>query len=246
VIAGVAAGAGTTTLATAMHGIDGGRWSGRAVDVLLCRAGDLAHAAAVPGASVLALRAGGTVAPAARAWLDRLRPRFGAIIVLPEVERWSVLDEPPAAEAARLLAVPAGRRTPELRPYADALLQITAALVHDGALAGGRSRPVPPARSTVPDPPPLWETDRGETDRGETDRVVPDPPGPRAPRGPRGTPVPHPGGEGVPAAARPARRVLWRGLAPVERPAPAGADRAPAADDLDDDALESPAPAGTR
>jgi hypothetical protein len=162
--AGVAAGVGTTTLATAMHGIDGGCYSGRPVDVLVCRADTttLARAAVVPGAPVLALRTDGTLAPAARAWLDRLRPRFGAIVLVPDVEHWRTLDEPPAAEAARLLAVPADRRPRALQPYAEALLRITAGLVHDGALTGSRSRVVPPRPPRVAVPPrrsaprPLW------------------------------------------------------------------------------------------
>lgn len=248
--AGVGSGAGTTTLATAMHGIDGGRWSGRPVDVLLCRSADLAHATAVPGASVLALRTGGTVAPAARAWLDRLRPRFGAIVLVPEVERWRALDEPPAAEAARLLAVPADRRPPELRPYADALLRITAALVHDGALTGLRYRPATPPGGTVDDParprspvprrrgrdtgpePSTWSPVAG----GAT---VHGPPGPRT-RAPRAPGVPARDGGGNRGPDRPAPRALWRGLAPVERPTPARTDRPPVPGDLDDDALESP------
>ncbi|WP_300014525.1 hypothetical protein [Pseudonocardia sp.] len=245
--AGVAAGVGTTTLATALHGIDGGRYAGGPVDVLVCRAcsADLARAAAVPGASVLALRTDGAPAPAARAWLDRIRPRFGAIVLLPDVERWRALDEPPAAEAARLLAVPADRRPRPLRPYADALLQITAGLVHDGGLTGTRPGPRPsPGAAATPAPRGRGAVDRPGPPRG----TVQDPPRPPSPRGrgavdgpatPRGVVHGPPG--------PPSPRTLWRGLATVERPASPRAGRAQApAGDLDDDALESCEPARGR
>lgn len=159
VFAGVTDGVGTTTLAVALHAVDGGRHDGRPVDVLVCRADgeSLARAAAATGASVLAVVESGPVPgvqsphgglpDAARAWIDRLRPGFGAVVVLPHVERWRGLEQP-APEVAALLAGPAGRRS----AFAVALMEIIEALLRSGTLARpglpvGRPPRVPAGRA---------------------------------------------------------------------------------------------------
>lgn len=217
VFAGVTDGVGTTTLAVALHGVDGGRYDGRPVDVLVCRAdtASFARAATTTGTAVLAVLAtgplpgvqpprGGPPDPA-QTWIDRLRPRFGAVVLLPYVGRWRGLDRP-APEVAGLLAGPAERRS----PYADALLEITAALLRDGTLAQ-------PSIDVRPAPPRIRSDPAASfprlISRARVPSVI------RLDVGGR--------------AAGPARS-LWRGLEPVERH-----DAPRVGPELDDEALEA-------
>jgi len=136
VVAGTERGAGATTVARALHGHDGGT-SALGADVLVCRAGAVAHLAAAQGSwrPVLAVvgEPAGALAPTPA----------GPVIVLPHVEalREGSLTLP---EVAALLARHPTQLAAPLRAFADALRELADALVRDGRLS------VPPAQ------PPLW------------------------------------------------------------------------------------------
>jgi hypothetical protein len=144
VITGVTRGSGTSTLAAALHTIDGGLLApGTAgeADVLICRSDEqsLRQAAALACAPsgprpvlVLAGIAPGIPAPLVPAG------RFGAVVALPHVRRWLVADS--RGEAAAVLAYPPERLPPDVRGYAAALHRIVSALVGSGQL----QRSVPP------------------------------------------------------------------------------------------------------
>ncbi len=146
VIAGLTGGAGTSTLAAALHASDNGRASGTA-DVLVCRSAEasLRHAAALPGAPpgprpVLAVILDAAV-PAPDALAARLRgleSRFGAVVLVPHVARWHGLSGP-CADAAAVLAQPVEHLPLPLQPYAAAMRLLVAAMVRSGQL--GRSAP---------------------------------------------------------------------------------------------------------
>jgi hypothetical protein len=144
VITGIARGSGTSTLAAALHTIDGGLLApGTAgeADVLVCRsderslrqAGALACAASGPR-PVLVLTG---IAPGIPA--PPMPPgRFGAVVALPHVRRWFAADA--RTEAAAVLAYAPERLPPDVRGYAAALHRIVAAVVGSGQL----QRAVPP------------------------------------------------------------------------------------------------------
>lgn len=133
--AGVTGGVGTSTLAAALHGVDTGRYLGGPVDVLVCGVGSLSTAARL-GGPVLAVVA--DRAPR----LDRLTAGFGVVVTVPEIAAWRTLDAP---DVAGLLAVAPQRRPVRMRPYIEALLAVTAALLRCGVL----EQPVRPARPSV-------------------------------------------------------------------------------------------------
>lgn len=168
VITGVIRGSGTSTLAAALHSIDGGLLvpgtAGEA-DVLVCRsdeqsmrqAATLACAPAGPRpVLLLAGIAPGIPTPPVPTGL------FGAVVVLPHVRRW--LGGDARGEAAAVLAYPPERLPPDVRGYAAALHRIVSALVGSGQLQRAVpplvSRPVttalwrglPPAGPAVPRP----------------------------------------------------------------------------------------------
>jgi hypothetical protein len=144
VITGVTRGSGTSTLAAALHTIDGGLLapgSAGEADVLVCRSDEqsLRQAAALACAPsgprpvlVLAGIARGIPTPAVPAG------QFGAVVVLPHVRRWFAGDA--RAEAAAVLAYPPERLPADVRAYAAALHRIVSALVGTGQL----QRAVPP------------------------------------------------------------------------------------------------------
>jgi hypothetical protein len=144
VITGVTRGSGTSTLAAALHTIDGGLLapgSAGEADVLVCRSDEqsLRQAAALACAPsgprpvlVLAGIARGIPTPAVPAG------QFGAVVVLPHVRRWFAGDA--RAEAAAVLAYPPERLPADVRAYAAALHRIVSALVGTGQL----QRVVPP------------------------------------------------------------------------------------------------------
>jgi len=144
VITGVTRGSGTSTLAAALHTIDGGLLApGTAAeaDVLVCRSDEpsLREAAALACAPsgprpvlVLTGIARGVPTPPLPVG------RFGAVVALPHVRRWFAADA--RGEAAAVLAYPAERLPPDARGYAAALRRIVAALVGSGQLQRG----VPP------------------------------------------------------------------------------------------------------
>ena len=142
IVAGLTPGAGTSTLAAALHGHDGGTLHGRPdrLDVLVCRCderslwrvGALATEATRPVLALALDPAGRGLAgydPALRA---RLGARFGGVVVLPGVPRWR--DRDARAEAAVVLGKPGHTLSRPLRTYAAALRQLTAALLGTGAL----------------------------------------------------------------------------------------------------------------
>ncbi|MCX6466971.1 MAG: hypothetical protein NTW05_25795, partial [Pseudonocardiales bacterium] len=140
VVAGRTAGVGTSTLAAALHAVDGGRWAGGPVDVLVCSADD--DLAALPPVPVLVLRGGAAAVPAPS--------RGGAVVVLPEVAAWAGADATRAA--AGLLGLGPAHRPAALHGYAEALLAVTAALVRSGVLArepGGPARRRPDGRASA-------------------------------------------------------------------------------------------------
>ena len=186
VITGVTRGSGTSTLAAALHTIDGGLLApGTAgeADVLVCRSDEqsLRQAAVLACAPsgprpvlVLAGIAPGIPTPAAPPG------RFGAVVALPHVRRWFAGDA--REEAAAVLAYPPERLPPDVRGYAAALHRIVSALVGSGQLQRG----VPPLVS------------------------------------------------------RPTAAAVWRGLRPIDVPAPANPALPPERRaEPDDDALEA-------
>jgi hypothetical protein len=162
-VAGVAGGVGTTTLAMALRGRDGG--PAAAADVLACRAtmDSLRQAADVleragPGPRpVLAVTLDGARLPRGpvRARLRVLEPETSAVVLLPHVRTWRTADDP-AAEAATLLVEPVERVPWALQAYATAVHDLAAAVVASGRLqtppdrADVAATPDHPLRSAVP------------------------------------------------------------------------------------------------
>ncbi|MDN5933988.1 MAG: hypothetical protein L0I24_23440 [Pseudonocardia sp.] len=243
--AGVTGGLGTSTLAAALHGVDTGRYAGGPVDVLVCGVDSLSTAARL-GGPVLAVVA--DRAPR----LDRFTAGFGAVVTIPEIGAWRELEAP---DVAGLLGMAPQRRPARMRPYIEALLEVTAALLRSGVLEQP-ARPVRPSLTPavmarvapVPVRPVVVVGPQRLPVRVVPAPVVPTPVvrvagGARA-LAPAGT-GPASGGPGV------AGRPLWRGLQAVERvpvlpsaaaPTPVPVRRTePAATTagLDDDAVES-------
>jgi hypothetical protein len=144
VITAVTRGCGASTLAAALHTIDGGLLepgrSGEA-DVLVCRSDEHSMrrattlACAPSGPRPVLVLAG--IAPGVPT--PPVPPgRFGAVVALPHVRRWFGADA--RGEAAAVLAYPPERLSPDVRGYAAALHRIVAALVGSGQLQRG----VPP------------------------------------------------------------------------------------------------------
>lgn len=215
VVAGVAGGVGTSTVAAALRGRDAERDVERA-DIVVCHlTGDslrkvarLAETLPAGARPVLAV----TAAPGAARGplavrLRLLEPRFAGVVVLPHVGAWRELADP-LAEAAVVLGKPAERLSRPLRGYADGLRALAAAVAASGRLAA----PVPAAASGRPAAPvPAADHPHARTSGAE-------------PAGPRSAYVPG-GGAGVPGtpsapapAAAPAARAprLWPGLTGVE------------------------------
>ncbi|OLT10746.1 hypothetical protein BJF78_05555 [Pseudonocardia sp. CNS-139] len=126
-IAGVAPGSGTSTLAAALHARDGGvlpqRVAGEA-DVVVCRAATVRQAAALACSPVgprpvlaVVLDEAGPDAVAAR--LAAVRGRFGAVATLPHVPHWAGHDV--REEAATVLALQGTYLLDPVRAYAAAL-----------------------------------------------------------------------------------------------------------------------------
>ncbi len=139
VVAGLRAGAGASTLAAALHGVDAGVWSGGPVDVLVARPGR--GPAALPGVAVLVL-VGGDPAPAPG--------RPGEPVVLPVVPQWS--GPGGVRAAADVLRTAEGATPVALRPAAAALRAVVAALLRSGVL--DRPGPLPaPAGAPAPAAP---------------------------------------------------------------------------------------------
>ncbi|MBW0129393.1 hypothetical protein [Pseudonocardia oceani] len=226
VVAGVAGGVGTSTLAAALHAVDGGRAvASSRPDVLVCRADSL-HLAGRRPVPVLVVVA------------DR-PPRLErtgadtAVVVAPDVAAWHELDAP---EVAGLLALAPAHRPAGLASYIAALLDVAAALVRSGVL----ERPAPPSRPAplvLPAPARPTVAPPSVVPRPLVPRSLVSPPLVSPPSRPA-VPALIVVGSGRPVAppVPVADRALWRGLRAVQRtptspPGPAGSEP-------DDDALE--------
>ncbi|MFC4945838.1 hypothetical protein [Pseudonocardia sp. GCM10023141] len=140
-IAGVAGGVGTTTVATAIGGIDNGVFTGGPADILVCRAsgdsliraGKAAQLIAAdrhprPLLIVTATDKAGPCRPVATR-LRLLEPHTRALLVAPYVRRWTQLSVP-LDEVAGLLDRPLTELPRVLRRYALAMRELCAALTH--------------------------------------------------------------------------------------------------------------------
>lgn len=162
VIAGVAGGVGTSTVAAALHALDAGRCGTDAlagVDVLVCRgtgeslwradalAGPLTTTGPRP---VLAVTAeAGVPRDPMRSRLRDIEPRFSGVLMLPYVGRWCEITDP-HVEAAALLAEPPEQLPRPLRAYAGAL-RLLARTVVGGRRLDRAATPAPlaPRRRVV-------------------------------------------------------------------------------------------------
>lgn len=152
-VAGVAGGVGATTVAIAIGAADCGVFTGRPVDVLVCRAtGDsLVRAARATQLMiadghrrpVLAVTAADTSGPArpVTARLRLLEPHAASVIVLPYVRRWRELAAP-LDEVRGLLGRPLTELPRALRRYAAAVRDVSRAVGH----------PTPPTATTTTRP----------------------------------------------------------------------------------------------
>jgi hypothetical protein len=153
VVVGLSPGAGSSTLAAALHATDGGRLcpgTAREADIVLCRADRPTLRRAVTLACapvgpqpvlVLAAAPDGSSAP---------RPvrvgRFATLVALPSVRRW--IGIPSARrEAAAALAVPPEDLPPDVVGYAAALRRLVDVLTGSGLL--DRSTPPTISRPTT-------------------------------------------------------------------------------------------------
>lgn len=236
--AGVTGRVGTSTLAAALHGVDTGRYAGGPVDVLVCGPGSLATAARLSG-PVLA------VVAERPPRLDRPAAGFGAVVTVPEIAAWRALDMP---DVAGLLGMAPPRLPPRLRPYADALLEITAALLRSGVLERP-ARPVRPSFSPAVMARPVEIGRRRPTPvpaLAARAPVIPVPAG-RAPTA--GAPIiaaPTTGAAANPAAVRAAvARIAAASVAPAPpAPAPGSPAGATPAVDAPGDPTPADGPAG--
>lgn len=162
VVAGLAPGVGTSTLAAALHAYDGGvvdcgvrdgglhdRRAGTrsgGADVVVCRLDEetLRHAALVvptrPGAVPVLAVTCCDARPVPTARLRAATSRFAAVVLLPDVPRWRGLTDP-VAEAAVVLGQAPTHLPRALRQYAAALRQLVEAVIASDRL----TRPAPSA-----------------------------------------------------------------------------------------------------
>lgn len=137
-VAGVGGGVGTTTVAVALGGSDRGVFTGRAVDILVCRntadsvvrAGRAAQLIGGVGPRpVLAVTAVDGARPT-RALLARLRllePHAAAVVLLPHVGLWRA-SAAPLDGVRQILGRPIDEMPRAARGYARAIGELTAAL----------------------------------------------------------------------------------------------------------------------
>jgi hypothetical protein len=165
-VAGVGGGVGTTSLAVALRGHDGGTARTDTADIVVCRGTlDSLHRAAEVldrvrsgPRPVLAVTLDGARLPRGplRAQLAVLEARASGVVLLPRVHHWRVLADP-LPEIASLLVDPPQRLPGALRAYTVALRQLAAAVAASGRLEvapGGRRRPTDPPRPEVAARPP--------------------------------------------------------------------------------------------
>jgi len=161
---------GTTTLAVALRGRDGGRERADTADVVACRgtldslarAADILESAGPGPRPVVAVTLDGARARGAvRARLELLGSATGAVVLLPHVERWRTLADP-VAEVASLLRQPVDRLPRPLRAYAAALRELAGAVATSGRL----HPPPPPAAPANPTELPIVGAFRQGVGRG--------------------------------------------------------------------------------
>jgi hypothetical protein len=227
-VAGVEPGAGTSTLAAALHAEDAGLLAQQA-DVVVCRPAPAslraAAAIACPGRGphpVLVV-----TGPVAGEVPAAVRTRFGTVVELPLVEGWAGAATP-AAAAAGVLAAAVGALPAAQRPYAEALREVVAALIRSGQLDA--AAPPMAIRPRAADP---WRGTRPPAAPPSRHRLRTDPPvEPAKPR--RRLP------DSAPCAPRPAEPA---GRAPgphteLVHPAIPAVPAVPAVPDEDDEAIE--------
>ena len=141
VVAGVGGGVGTTALAVALRGIDGGRERVDTADILACRgtpdslaraADALQHAGPGPRPVLAVTLDGGRARGVLRARLELLGSDT-AVVLLPHVRRWRTLADP-VADLSSLLREPVDRLPRPLRAYAAALRELAGAVATSGRL----------------------------------------------------------------------------------------------------------------
>ncbi|MGD9525834.1 MAG: hypothetical protein AB7V44_03495 [Pseudonocardia sp.] len=147
VVAGLTAGAGTTTFATVLHGVDGGV-GGHGADLLVVRDDPaslrLLSDTAVGAGTVAAVVLGpDTPAPSA----ERAVRAAVHVVAVPHVAALAE-GRVPRAHLEMLLAREPGSLPIALRPYAEALARVAAALVAGGRLDRGPACGVPPVASS--------------------------------------------------------------------------------------------------
>jgi hypothetical protein len=166
---------GTTTLAVALRGRDGGRERVDTADVVACRgtldslarAADILESAGPGPRPVVAVTLDGARARGAvRARLELLGSATGAVVLVPHVERWRTLADP-VAEVASLLRQPVDRLPRPLRAYAAALRELAGAVATSGRLH-------PPPTSVVrPDAPRIVSAVKSAVGNGGPRIAVP-------------------------------------------------------------------------
>jgi hypothetical protein len=155
-VAGVAGGVGTSTLAFALRAVDRGVSTGTAVDVLVCRAtGD----SLIRAAGTAHLMTAGTGQPPVlavtaldghgpgRALAARIRlvePHVRTVVLVPHVRRWRDIESP-FDELRAALTPSAHHRLRHLRRYLVAVDDIRAAV---GATSGAAARTISPLASS--------------------------------------------------------------------------------------------------
>jgi hypothetical protein len=147
VVVGLGRGVGTSTVAAALHAHEGDHRDPTA-DVVVCADPERAAAVLTDRSGRLPLLAltgdGGYPRPRV------LQSRFGAVVLLPRVERWVGLGRP-ADELATLLGQPFDHLPRPLQELTGALRLLAGALVRSGQLTD----PAPP-RALRPRAVALW------------------------------------------------------------------------------------------
>lgn len=136
-VAGLRAGAGTSTLAAALHAIDAGT-DLTGADIVVCRddAGSLAALAAcrLTAGTIVAVLAEPADPTGTRARMSASIAGLGPVTVLPHV---AALVEPGRERVAALLGRPAHLLDTDLRSYADAVRRLATAVISGGGLTTG-------------------------------------------------------------------------------------------------------------
>ena len=163
-VAGVAGGVGTTTIARALAGVDRGVFTGRPVDVLVCRATADSLVRAARAAylissqqhrrPVLAVNTADPAGPSrpSVARMRLLEPHTAGVVVLPYVRRWRDLATP-LQDVTGLLARPVTELPRPLRRFATAVHALAHSLGHRTAHPPHSSAPHRPVPRPVPQPP---------------------------------------------------------------------------------------------